>query len=101
MTIEGTIIFISEETLVWQKQLPKVSFVIEEDSDREFKNSLMIDLLWDKVELIKQYNVWDHVKVSLNYRAREYDGRRFNSIWARKIEGNGWTSANGWDELPF
>ena len=41
MTIEGTIIFISEETIVGQKQLPKVSFVIEEDSDREFKNSLM------------------------------------------------------------
>ena len=54
MTIEGTIIFISEETIVGQKQLPKVSFVIEEDSDREFKNSLMIDLLWEKTELIKQ-----------------------------------------------
>ena len=75
MTIEGTIIFISEESIVWQKELPKISFVIEEDSDREFKNSLMIDLLGDKTELIKQYKVGDHVKVFLNYRAREYDGR--------------------------
>ena len=101
MTIEGKIIFISEETLVGQKQLPKVSFVIEEDSDREFHNSLMIDLLGEKIDLIKQYNVGDHVKVSLNYRAREFDWRRFNSIGAWRIE---WTAgaASSWgDDLPF
>jgi hypothetical protein len=60
----------------------------------------MIDLLGEKTELIKQYKVGDHVKVSLNYRAREYDGRRFNSIGAWKIEGDG-ASSNGGDELPF
>lgn len=101
MTIEGNIIFISEETLVGQKQLPKVSFVIEEDSDREFHNSLMIDLLGDKIDLIKEYKVGDHVKVSLNYRAKEYDGRRFNSIGAWKIEWSAGSSSNGGDELPF
>ena len=101
MTIEGTIIFISDETEVGQKKLPKVSFVIEEDSDREFKNSLMIDLLGEKIDLIKQYKVWDHVKVSLNYRAKEYDGRRFNSIGAWKIEWNAGSSNSGGDELPF
>lgn len=100
MTIEGKIIFISEETLVGQKQLPKISFVVEEDSDKEYKNSLMIDLLGERTELIKQYKVDDHVKVFLNYRAKEYDGRRFNSIWAWKIEGetSGWSEG---DQLPF
>ena len=86
MTFEGTIIFISDEVLVGQKQLPKISFVVEENTDREFKNSLMIDLLGERTELIKPYKVGDHVKVFLNYRAREYDGRRFNSIGAWKIE---------------
>ena len=100
MTLEGKIIFISEETLVGQKQLPKVSFVIEEASDREFKNSLMIDLLGDRVDLIKQYNVGDHVKVFLNYRAKEYEGKRYNSIGAWKIEWNAGASTGG-DELPF
>jgi hypothetical protein len=60
----------------------------------------MIDLLGEKTELIKQYKVGDHVKVSLNYRAKEYDGRRFNSIGAWKIEGDA-SSSNGGDELPF
>ena len=100
MTIEGKIIFISEESIVWQKELPKISFVVEEDTDREFKNSLMIDLLGERTELIKQYKVWDHVKVSLNYRAREYDWRRFNSIWAWRIEWDA-NSSNNADELPF
>ena len=100
MTIEGKIIFISEESIVWQKELPKISFVVEEDTDREFKNSLMIDLLGERTELIKQYKVWDHVKVSLNYRAREYDWRRFNSIWAWRIEWDASSSSSA-DELPF
>ena len=61
----------------------------------------MIDLLGDKTELIKQYKVGDHVKVFLNYRAREYDGRRFNSIGAWKIEWDAGSSNGGGDELPF
>ena len=61
----------------------------------------MIDLLGEKTELIKQYKVGDHVKVSLNYRAREYDGRRFNSIGAWKIEWDAGSSNSGGDELPF
>jgi hypothetical protein len=102
MVIEGKIIFISEETIVGQKQLPKISFVIEENSDREFKNSLMIDMLGEKTDLIKSFKVGDAVRVSLNYRAREYDGRRFNSIGAWKIESLGGNSAApADDELPF
>ncbi|MDR3168193.1 MAG: DUF3127 domain-containing protein [Candidatus Peribacteria bacterium] len=100
MTIEGKILFISEETNVGQKQLPKISFVIEENSDREFKNSLMIDLLGEKTDLIKSYKEGDMIRVFLSYRAREYDGRWFNSIGAWKIESLGAApSAN--DELPF
>ena len=102
MVIEGKILFISEETIVGQKQLPKISFVIEENSDREFKNSIMVDLLGEKTELIKSFKVGDIIRVSLNYRAREYDGRRFNSIGARKIESLGGSStAPGNDDLPF
>ena len=102
MTIEGKIIFISGETTVGQKQLPKVSFVIEENSDREFKNSLMIDLLGEKIDMIKAFREGDAVRVFLNYRAREYDGRWFNSIGAWKIESmGGSSSSSNDDDLPF
>ncbi|MDR0282935.1 MAG: DUF3127 domain-containing protein [Candidatus Peribacteria bacterium] len=100
MTIEGKIIFISEEAIVGQKELPKISFVIEENSDREFKNSLMIDLLGEKTEMIKSFKEGDVVKVFLNYRAKEYNGKWFNSIGAWKIESLG-SSVPVNDELPF
>lgn len=45
----------------------------------------------------------DRVKVSLSPRAREYNGRWYNAISARKVEvlskGDGNTS--GGDDLPF
>ena len=101
-TMEGKILFISEETLVGQKQLPKISFVIEEFSDREYKNTLMVDLIGEKTGLIKSFQTGDVIKASLNFRAREYDGRRFNSIGAWRIEAvNGGGSAAANDDLPF
>ena len=81
MTIEVTIIFISEETIVGQKQLPKVSFVIEEDSDREFKNSLMIDLLGEKTELIKQYKICNNISEYGFYRLIRYYHEGIKQYW--------------------
>jgi hypothetical protein len=100
MTFEWKITFISEETLVWQKQLPKISFVVEEESEKEFKNAILVDLLGEKTELIKQYNIWDHVKVYLNFRVSEFNWRHYNNIGAWKIEW--WeSSSTGGDDLPF
>lgn len=101
MTFEWKITFISEETLVWQKQLPKISFVVEEETDKEYKNAILIDLLGERTEMIKQYKEWDHVKVFLSFRVSEFNGKRYNNIWAWKIEWDAGAS-NGWgDELPF
>lgn len=100
MTFEWKITFISEETLVWQKQLPKISFVVEEDTEKEYKSAILVDLLGEKTEMIKQYNIGDHVKVFLNFRVSEFWGKRYNNIGAWKIEGDG-ASSNAGDELPF
>jgi hypothetical protein len=100
MTFEWKITFISEETLVWQKQLPKISFVVEEESEKDFKDAILVDLLGERTEMIKQYKVGDHIKVFLNFRVSEFNGRHYNNIWAWKIEGNGEASSGG-DELPF
>ena len=101
MTFEWKITFISEETLVWQKQLPKISFVVEEESDKEYKNTVLVDLLWERTEMIKQYKEGDHVKVYLSFRVSEFNEKRYNNIWAWKIEGNAWTPSSEWDQLPF
>ena len=100
MTFEWKIIFISEETLVWKNQLPKISFVVEEESEKEYKNTVLVDLLWERTEMIKQYNVWDHVKVFLSFRVSEFNEKRYNNIWAWKIEGEA-SAPSEWDQLPF
>ncbi len=96
-----------EET-VWANNLRKINFVLEEETDREFKSSMAIDVFGDKVDMMKDYKQWDKVKVGLNFRAREYNGRRFNSISAWKIDRLNWASATSPkpsapadDDLPF
>jgi len=110
MEFEGIIKVIWKEEEVWQNKLRKLTFVLEENSDKEYKSSMAIDLFNDKSELIKPYKVGDVVKVGLNFRAREYNGRWFNSISAWRIDAASWSesgggaaapAASGDDDLPF
>ncbi len=105
MLIEGKIIFISAPAEIEINGEPrqKRTFVVEEHSDREFKNSLAIDLRGDKTGLIDSFNENDNVRVSLTYRAKQSNkeaDRRFNSIGARKVEPMG-GSNNSASDLPF
>ena len=104
MIYEGKITFIGAEEKVGKNEIPKLTFVLEEITDREYKGWVAVDLLKDKTELIKSYKVGDAVKVSLNVRCNEYNGKYYNSITARKVEPSdgsaaGW--ADGGDDLPF
>ncbi|PID35045.1 MAG: hypothetical protein CR971_00070 [candidate division SR1 bacterium] len=108
MEFEGIITFLGKEEEVGQNGLRKLTFVLEEDTDREYKASMAIDLFNEKIDMIKEYKQGDKIKVGLNFRAREYNGRWFNSIGAWRIEklGDGATgtaAANsaGNDDLPF
>lgn len=108
MNFEGTITYISEEQAVGQNNIPKITFVLEENTDREIKGSVVVDILWEKIELIKSHKIWDIIKVSLNFKASEYNGKRYNRVSCRKIEWQG-SSSNGSsqskssndDDLPF
>ncbi len=108
MNFEGTIIFISEEQVVGQNNIPKITFVLEENTDREIKSSVAIDVLWEKVELIKSHKIWDIIRASLNFKASEYNGKQYNRISCRKIEWQ-WSNSNSSsqpkpsndDDLPF
>lgn len=105
MIFEWKITFVSDQTEVGQNNLQKITFILEENTDKEFKSSIAIDLLWDKTELIKNYQIWDVIKASLNFKSNEFNWKRYNRITARKIE---WENNNQWsqdnsktDDLPF
>jgi len=107
MEFEGIITMMWNEETVWKNDLRKLTFVLEEDTDKEYKWSIAVDVLADKVDMMKDYKKWDKVKVWLNFRAREYNGRRFNSISARRIDKTEWATASSNnsapadDDLPF
>ena len=106
ITFEGVIKFIGPEQTVGQKGLQKISFILEENVDKEFKSSIAVDVLGEKVGLIKDFKVGDVVKAFLNFKANEYEGKRFNRVSAWKIEGMGGaavasSSKEKTDDLPF
>jgi len=107
MEFEGIIKVIGKDEEINEK-LRKLTFVLEENSDKEYKSGMSVELFNDKIEMIKPFKVGDIVKVNLNFRAREYNGRWFNSISAWRIEGIGsatskdaWWEKEGGDDLPF
>lgn len=88
MQFTGIIKFVSDEVLVGQKQLPKISFIIEEAGDMEdFKrNSLVIDAVGDKADLIRNVDVGSHVTAHINFKTSEYNGKHYNRVSLWKLE---------------
>jgi len=107
MEFEGTISMMWQEETVWQNNLRKVTFVLEWDpNDKWFKQSLVLEQLWDnKVDAVKDLAVWDRVKISLDCRAKEYNGRWYNGLSAWRVEKVNWATATNNapvdDDLPF
>ena len=105
MQYEGKIIYIWDIETVGQNNLQKRTFVLEENTDREYKGGMAVDLIKDKVDLISPFKMGDTVKVSLNFRANysENTKRYYNGITAWRIDGvgtNGDSSTQD-DDLPF
>jgi Domain of unknown function (DUF3127) len=107
MEFQGKIIFKSGIETVGQNAMQKQAIVLEEVTDREIKGSILVEQLGDKVNMIAEYNIGDVIKVSLNTRAKEYNGRYYNSVGAWKVElitrGNGASAAAAQSDgdLPF
>lgn len=108
MQYEGKIVNIGDIETVGQNGLQKRTFVLEENSDKEYKGGIAVDLIKDKVDMINSFKVGDLVRVSLNFRTNysENSKRYYNSITAWKIDGMAGTSSSSSastqdDDLPF
>lgn len=88
MQYEGTIVKILPLETVGQNNTEKRTIILEENRESEYKGGIAFDLWGEKIAMIEGHNEGDTVTVSLNSRVREYNGRRYNSISAWKIEGS-------------
>ena len=101
--IEWKITKISDVKLVWQNSTPKVDIVVEEETSKEYKDSIWIQFMWDKTELLNWYKVGDIITVFVNFRCKQFGDRDFTNISGWKIE---WSKSenevvdNSWD-MPF
>lgn len=88
MQFKGNITFKGEKIFVGANSTPKLSIVLEEETTRDIKDSMVIDFIGDqKVGMIESYNVWDVITVSFNSRASEYNGRYFQNLTGWRVEG--------------
>ena len=77
---------------VWANKLPKRTLVLEEITDKERKWWIVLDFFKEKTELLDTIQVWDQVTCSINTKANEYKGKRYNSITCWKLEKNNTTT---------
>jgi single-strand DNA-binding protein len=59
---------------------------LEESNDKQYKDSIMVDFFGDKCAFIAEVKPGDILKVLFNPRAKEYNGRRYNSLNGWKVE---------------
>lgn len=83
--ITGKIIKIGEtETVGSAGTFKKRQLVVE--TDEQYKQQIPIDFVQDKTSVLDSYVVGDDVKVGINIRGNEYQGRYFCSLNGWKIE---------------
>lgn len=108
MDFTGKIVYKGKKETVGQNGFEKLSLVLEEISDKDYKSSLMIEFFKEKIDLVASLQVGDTIKAYLNPRAKEYNGRWYNSVSCWKVDvlsqGNGGSSEGSYDDnddLPF
>jgi single-strand DNA-binding protein len=107
MEFIGKVLTKTAQESVWSQGLAKQSLVLEESNDKQYKDSIMVEFFGEKCGLIAEIKAGDIVKIFFNPRAKEYNGRWFNSINGWKIEvvqkgsGSSAPSNNAAEPVPY
>jgi len=83
--VTGKIHFIGETETVGSAGTFKKRLVVVE-TDEQYKQLIPIDFVQDKTALLNNYTVGESVKVDINIRGNEYNGKYYVSL-------NGWKIA--------
>jgi len=85
MNFEGKIVFMSDVTTVGQNNTEKRTVVLEETKE-EYPNSVVLDVIGKGVKGTSGLKVGDVVIASLSFKAKEYNGKWYNSVGAWRFE---------------
>lgn len=86
MIFQGHIKSISEAEYFGQNNTKKRTVILEAEGN--YPNSLAVDFINEKTDLLANIGVGMDVTIHINTKAREHNGRVYNSISGWKIETN-------------
>jgi hypothetical protein len=82
MEVFGKVIVLGETMTVGSAgTFKKRTIVIE--TDEQYKQTIPVDFVQDKTEILNAYKVGESVKIGINIRGNEYNGKYYVSL-------NGW-----------
>ncbi|AGO49623.1 single strand DNA binding protein [Cellulophaga phage phi13:2] len=84
MELEGKIIVIGETETFGNNGFSKRQLVIE--TDENFPQKLAMDFVKDKGDLLNSYTIGQSVKVGINHRGSEYNGKYYVNLQGWRIE---------------
>lgn len=84
MNIKGSIHLIGETETVGNNGFTKRLVVIE--TQEQYKQTIPVDFVKDKTNILDNYEVGDTVDVSVNVRGNEYNGKYYVNLQGWKIE---------------
>jgi hypothetical protein len=95
----GKVIVLGNTEEVGQNGFTKRMLVVE--TAEQYPQKLAIDFVKDKTTILDSYKVGDEVKVSVNLRGTEYNGRYFVNLQGWKIEKQGANNEPSAEFDPF
>jgi hypothetical protein len=102
MEVIGTVKVIGAEEIVGAAGTFKKRLVVVQ-TDEQYPQSIPVDFVQDKCSVLDKYAIGDKVKVSVNVRGNEYNGKYYVSLNGWKIEKTATVEATAptTDALPF
>ena len=101
MNFQGVIKAKTPVTEVWQNAMPKMSFIIEETWSKQYKDSLVIDAIKDKVDLVEKLPIGSEVAIQYNGRANQYNDKMYNGLSLWKLEVISEPEVEEQNDVPF
>lgn len=84
MELTGRVIAIGEKETIGNNGFEKRSLAIE--TSEQYPQKIGIDFIQNKLELLNNVKIGENVKVSINVRGNEYNGKYYVSLNGWKIE---------------
>ena len=95
----GKVIVLGNTEEVGQNGFTKRLIVVE--TSEQYPQKLAIDFVKDKCTILDNYKVGDDVKVSVNLRGTEYNGKYFVNLQGWRIEKQGESNEPSAEFDPF